>query len=93
MLFKIAWAIDALVAAIFFGFFLIGIADGSVSSFNIALWLVTLLALSGVLIGSRALRAAGRTGMATALAMLIAIPGALAGIFFLALIIGQPRWN
>jgi hypothetical protein len=93
MLFKIAWAIDALVAAIVFYFFLIGIADGSVSSFNIVLWLVILLALSGVLIGSRALRAAGHTGLATSSAMLVAVPGTLAGISFLVLILGNQRWN
>ena len=48
MAFWILWGIDAVVAAIFVLFFLIGIGDGTVSSFNIALWAGTLIALAGV---------------------------------------------
>ena len=46
MKFWIAWAIDAVVAAIAVCFFLVGLADGSVSSFNIALWACILLVLA-----------------------------------------------
>ena len=46
--FWILWGIDAIVGAIAVAFFFIGIADGSVSSFNIALWLVILAALAAV---------------------------------------------
>ena len=93
MFFWVFWGIDAVIAAIFVLFFIIGLADGSVSSFNIVLWLGILAALGGVLWGGYALRAAGRTGTAIALTMVPAVPGALAGLFFLAIIIINPKWN
>ena len=36
-LFRFLWGVDALIAAIFVGFFFWGLADGTVSSFNIVL--------------------------------------------------------
>ena len=36
-LFRFVWGVDALIAAIFVGFFFWGLADGTVSSFNIVL--------------------------------------------------------
>jgi hypothetical protein len=93
MAFRILWGIDAVVAAIFVGFFFIGLADGSVSSFNIVLWLGTLAALAAVLGGGVALRKAGHAKLATTLVAALAVPGALTGLFFLALIILNPRWN
>jgi len=93
MMFWILWGINAIIALVAVVFFLIGLADGSVSSFNMALWLAILLALAGILRGSHALRAAGRAGMANGLLMLLAIPGVLAGLLLLAALILQPRWN
>lgn len=93
MAFKILWGIDAVIALIFAVFFVIGIADGTVSSFNIGLWLVILCILGGVLAGGPALQRAGRAHLARALLTILAVPGLLAGIFFLALIILHPRWN
>ena len=93
MAFWILWGIDAVVAAIFVLFFLIGIGDGTVSSFNIALWAGTLIALAGVLGGSLALRAAGHRALGMVLLSLLAVPAVLGGLFLLAAIILQPRWN
>ena len=92
-LFWVLWGIDVVIALIFAYFFVIGLADGTVSSFNMTLWLVMLCTLGGILWGSHALRAADRTSLATSLLMILAVPGVLAGLFFLALIILQPRWN
>lgn len=91
--FRILWGIDALVATLFVGFFLIGLADGSVSSFNLILWLGTLAALAAVLGGSIVLRKAGHSRLATTLVAALAVPSALTGLFFLGLIILNPRWN
>lgn len=85
-IFWIPWSIDAIVAAIFVYFFFVGIADGSVSSFNIVLWLAILIGLASVLAGSLALRAAARPGLATALVTALAIPSVLIGLLFLALL-------
>ena len=84
--FWIAFGIDTIVALIFIYFFFVGLADGSIDSFNIVLWLVILLVLAGVLAGSLSLRAAARTGLATVLVTVLAVPSVLIGLFFLALL-------
>ena len=91
--FAVFWTIDALIATIFVFFFVIGLGDGSVSSFNIGLWLVTLLVLAGVVLGSASLKRAGRPGLALILALTLAIPGLLVGLFFAVLILGNPDWR
>jgi hypothetical protein len=93
MTFRVLWAINLMVALVFAIFFVIGLADGSVSSFNIVLWLGILFTLGAVLWGGRALRAAGRAAMANGLLMLLAIPGVIAGLFFLLLVVLKPNWQ
>ena len=92
-IFRILWGFDAAIAAIFLFFFFWGLADGTVSSFNIVLWLVILAGLAGVLFGSLALRSKGHGRPATGLLLILAIPGILGLVFFLALVILHPRWN
>ena len=84
--FWIPWGIDAIVALIFLYFFGVGLADGSVDSFNIILWLMIVLVLTGLLLGSFALRASARIGLATALVTVVAVPSVLIGLFFVALL-------
>jgi hypothetical protein len=91
--FWIPWTIDAIMAAIAVFFFLWGLADGSVSTFNIGLWVLLLGALAAVIAGGLALKRTGRRGIAVALVTVPAVPGFLMGLFFLILIIGNPRWN
>ncbi|MEO8350606.1 MAG: osmoprotectant transporter permease [Chthoniobacteraceae bacterium] len=93
MLFRILWWFDALIALVFATFFVIGIGDGSVSSFNIGLWLGILAALAGVLLGSKALRAKKHSVGAICVLLVLGIPGALGVLFFLVVLIAQPRWN
>ena len=85
-IFWIPWGIDIVVALIFVYFFFVGLGDGSVSSFNIVLWLVILVGLAVLLGGSLVLRAASRTGLATALVTALAVPSVLIGLLFLALL-------
>ncbi|HXJ34244.1 MAG TPA: osmoprotectant transporter permease [Candidatus Eisenbacteria bacterium] len=87
------WTIDALVALVFLYFFFVGLADGSVSSFNIGLWSVVLVALAGIVLGSLHLRSAGRIGPAIKLLGLLAVPAIGVGLLFLAVLITHPRWN
>jgi hypothetical protein len=91
--FWISWSIDLVVALIAVYFFFIGLGDGSVSSFNMGLWLVILCVLGGVVAGSLALRAAARTRAATALVTVLAVPSALIGLFYLVLLVAPVRWN
>ena len=85
-IFWVPWGIDVIVAAIFVYFFVVGLGDGSVSSFNIVLWLAILAGLASVLGGGLALRAAARTVLATALVTALAVPSVLIGLLFLALL-------
>ena len=87
------WGWDALIALVFVVFFVWGLADGSVSSFNIVLWIGILAALGGVLGGSSWLRSSGHQRIANGVLLSLAIPGFLVALFFLVLIIAQPRWN
>ena len=91
--FWIVWGFDALIAAIFVFFFFWGLADGTVSSFNIVLWLAVLAGLAGILLGSLKLRSKGHGRQAVGLLLILAIPGVLGLVFFLAVVILHPRWN
>jgi hypothetical protein len=92
-MFRIFWGIDAIVAAIAIYFFFVGLADGSVSSFNIGLWFVILVALAAALGGGLALHRSGRQPAALVLVTLLAIPAIVAGLFVLLVVITNPRWN
>jgi hypothetical protein len=93
MKFQVLWGIDAVVAAIFVCFFIIGLADGSVSSFNMGLWSVILGALAALLWGSQMLRGAGKEVLATTLLTVLAVPSLQVGLLFLLILILQPKWN
>ena len=93
MRYWIPLAVDAVIAAIAVFFFLWGLADGTVSPRNIGLWVVILGGLAAVIGGSLWLKSGGKPGVAAVLAWLLAVPGLLVGLFFLILIVGNPRWN
>jgi hypothetical protein len=91
--FWLLWAIDAVIASVALSFFFAGLADRSVSSFNIVLWITTLIALAAVVGGSLWLKSTGRIGLATILLLILAVPGVLFALYFLVLIVSGPRWN
>ena len=93
MAFWFLWGVDALTALIAVYFFFVGLADGTVSSFNIGIWTVLLLGLGGVVLGSLALRAARREAWARALVVALAVPAFGVGLFFAVLLVTHPRWN
>lgn len=93
MKFWIPWSIAAAVTGIAVVYFFMGLATGSVSSFNMGLWVLILLGTIGVTAGSWVLKKNGRTGMATLLTLVLALPGLIAGLLLLLLIVAQPSWN
>ena len=93
MFFGILLAIDAVAALVILYFFLIGLADGSVSSFNMQLWLGTLAVVAAILGGGLALKAKGQRVAAHLVLLILATPAALYGLFVLSIIVFQPRWN
>jgi hypothetical protein len=93
IVYRTAMGISVAVAAIALYFFLIGIADGTVSSFNIGIWTLLLGGIAAALWAGRFLRTRGRTGLAIAVLCVTAVPGVLGALFLLFIIVAQPRWN
>jgi hypothetical protein len=93
MFFRILFIFDLIIAAIVVFFFLWGVSDGTVSSFNAGLWFGLLATVAGALLGAYYLNAGGRQRTAIALLLVLAIPGFLYLLFLLFVIIAQPRWN
>ena len=63
------------------------------SAFNILLWLALLGGVGVVLGGGLWLSAYGQRRLADRILMIVAIPATLIALFFLSVIILQPRWN
>lgn len=91
--FWILWGFDALIALVALYFFFIGLADGSVSSFNAKIWALLLFGLAVILLGSLGLKSIGQLPWAKVLLSILAIPGLLYVLFILMVIITKPRWN
>ena len=92
-LFWTLYGIDAVIALIALSFFVAGLSDGSVSSFNIPLWLAILGGLAAILGGGLLLKSSGHQRLANGVLLILAVPGLLFGLFILSAIILQPRWN
>ncbi len=93
ILFKTMYGFDVLVALIILYFFFVGIGDGTVSSFNIVLWLVILSALAAILGGSLWLKSHHHIMLAVTTLLIITIPALLFVSYFLIAILGNGRWN
>ena len=93
ILYRLLLAVDALVAAILLYFFVTGLEDGSVSSFNILMWLVMLAAVAVPITLALMLRARGRLKAANLVLLVPALPGLLYFLFVALLVLMQPRWN
>jgi hypothetical protein len=93
MLVRILLGIDLLVALVVVYFFVIGLVDGSVSSFNMSLWLGLLAVVAAVVGGDWMLNANGKRGASIAVLLILAVPGVLYALFILLILIAQPRWN
>jgi hypothetical protein len=87
------WGIAAVVTSVVVYFFLFGLAYGSISSFNADLWTLLLGVTLAVTAGSLILKNSGRPGLGALLSLVLVLPGLLAGIFMLLILITQPRWN
>jgi hypothetical protein len=85
--------VDALAALVVVYFFLVGLADGSVSSFNGGLWFGIIAAIAAVIGGGWALYANGRRGAAAAVLMILALPAAVYALFIALILVTQPNWN
>ena len=92
-LFWIFWGIDALICTVVVVFFLLGLTNGSVSSFNIGIWVAILAALAVIIAGSLWLKGVGHPGFGTMLLLVLAVPGLLYGLFILLVAVTKTPWN
>lgn len=88
-LFWISWGIDALITLVLVFFFFVGLSDGTVSSYNIIVWLVILIGLAALLLGGHWLFTHQYIIAATLLMALLAVPGILYGLFMLLMASGN----
>jgi hypothetical protein len=91
--FLLLWWIDAVIAAVAVYFFLSLAAGGNIGSFNIVPWLAILAALATVVGGSLWLRSVGQHAAAIALLLTLAVPGALAVLLLLLVLVLQPDFR
>ncbi|MGO4682758.1 hypothetical protein [Hyphomicrobium sp. 2TAF46] len=91
--YRLFLAVDAIALLIAGYFFFVGIGDGSVSSFNIVLWLTVLAGIIAIVGTGYRFHTNGQTGLATGVLAILAVPAILAGLFVLSILIAQPRWN
>ncbi len=92
MLFWTLLGLDALVALGVVFFFLWGLSDGTVSAFNIGIWMALLGGVAAVLGGGAWLGARGQRWAANLLLAVLALPACGAALMLLVYIINPPRW-
>ncbi|MCB9291286.1 MAG: osmoprotectant transporter permease [Lewinellaceae bacterium] len=91
--FWILWGFDACIALVALYFFFIGLGDGSVSSFNLGIWLLLLGGLAVILLWSLWLKGRERLLLAKGVLAILAAPGLLYALFMLLVILSGSRWN
>lgn len=92
-LYRILLGIDVIASLIVVYFFFAGLSDGSVSAFNIQLWIGILVTVAVIIGGGTALRRSNRPVIANVVLAILAAPAALYGIFICAVIFTGTRWN
>ena len=93
MFYKILLAIDVVAAAGVGYFLVIGLQDGSISSFNGGLWAGLIAAVVAVLVGGILLHRANRAALANIVLAILALPAALYGLFVAVLLLTVDNWN
>jgi hypothetical protein len=92
-LYRTLFACSLVTSLVAIVFFVIGIEDGSVSSFNLGLWCVLLAGVCASLWAGHAFFSKGKKGLAYAALAVTAVPGIVGALFILLILITQPRWN
>ncbi len=92
-MFRILFGIDCLIAAMLAALFIASWAEGGVSAFEAALWLVVLGGIAAIMGLSVRLHARGNMVAAKILLMILAGPGLGGGMFVLTMLTLQPSWR
>ena len=93
LLYWFLFGIDCIAAAVAVFYFFLGLGDGTVSSFNITIWMLLLGGIGAVLGGGHVMRRAGQVWFANVVLAILGLPSLFAGLLMLLLIANPPRWN
>ena len=93
VLFGTLFAINIVAALVAFGFFVVGLADGSVTTFNILIWAALLGTLFSMPFAGWLLRVRGQRRLGMIVLLPVAGVAVVAGVLTLVMIINPPRWN
>ncbi len=92
-LFWICWSLVLGATLVAFYYFFIGLTDGSVSQFNMGIWMVQVLGLPALLLGTYWLKSQDRLKTALALLSIPSLMVAAYLIFLVAVLFGNNKWN
>ncbi|MGZ8997502.1 MAG: hypothetical protein ACXW2T_01465 [Allosphingosinicella sp.] len=92
ILFRVLLVINLIAAAVLLFFFLWGLSDGS-AYYALGTWLLILAAAIGLIWAALALNRRGHRAASLVVLLPVAGPAFLYGLFILAVVILQPRWN
>lgn len=87
------WTFDLVIAIVVLYFFFTGLGDGSITSRNIAIWVLMLAATAIVVVGGWWLHSIHRYLLANTILWILALPGLMFLLYLLIVIIGKPKWN
>ena len=93
IMFGTLFALNVAAAMVALAFFIIGLGDGSVTSFNILIWAALLGTLFTMPWAAWAVRMRGRTRLGTMLLLPVALLAVLGGVVILVLIVNPPNWR
>ena len=92
-LFGTLFAINILAALVAFGFFIIGLADGTVTTFNILIWAAMLGTLFSLPFLAWLMRLRGHARVGTVLMLPVAGVAVIGGLVLLVMMISPPNWR
>lgn len=93
VLFGTLFALNLLAAMVAFGFFIIGLADGTVTTFNILIWAAMLGFLFSMPFAAWLVRLRGHQRLGTLLLLPLAGVAVLGGVAILVLMVAAPSWR
>lgn len=91
-LYKLLLGINLIAAAVILFFFLWGLSDGT-AFYAFGTWLLIMAAVVGLIATSVVLQKRGQKAASLGLLFPVAVPAFFYGLFILAVLILQPRWN
>ncbi|MCC6717158.1 MAG: hypothetical protein IT555_04680 [Acetobacteraceae bacterium] len=93
VLFATLFALNVAAALVALTFFVIGLADGSVTSFNILIWAALLGVVFTMPWAGWAVRMRGRKRLGMLLLLPVAVPAIAAGVMLVLLLVMRPDWR